>query len=207
MRQCLDEGDVSAFHDPVSLWVPDSVRFVLLAVAAHLPFPGRSVQLSGVLYVHEGSGSDDAKVREVGFLAVKHLQWRLPLEYVMPNSVLEVRRRHEQLPPHEWKTAVCRHASNHGAQSSLHAFRHTNLLPRVGGGELLNNTGTQAVLPNLLPGEIAALTDILVDAYGHWREEPHQVPVAQLERTADLVVGCLGVSKLLSFPHGANVSV
>ena len=30
--------------------------------------------------MHEGSGSDDAKVREVGFLTVKHLKWRLHLE-------------------------------------------------------------------------------------------------------------------------------
>ena len=119
MRRCLDESDVPALHDAVSLWVPDSVRFSLFAIAAHLPLPGRGVELSGVLDVHEGSGSDDAKVREVGFLAVKHLQWRLHLEGLMRSPVLEVRRRHEQLPPHRrWKTTVCEHAPNHGAQNS-----------------------------------------------------------------------------------------
>ena len=30
--------------------------------------------------MHEGSDSDDAKVQEVGFLAEKHSEWRLPLE-------------------------------------------------------------------------------------------------------------------------------
>ena len=54
---------------------------------------------------------------------------------------------------------------------------------------------------------VGYLVDVLVAAYGHWREEPHQVPVAQLERLTDLVVGRLGVSKLLSFPHGANVAI
>ena len=49
--------------------------------------------------------------------------------------------------------------------------------------------------------------NVLVAVYGHWREGPHQVPVAQLERPDDLVVGCLGVSKLLSFHHGANAAV
>ena len=80
MWRCLEGGDVSALHDAVSLWVPGSVSFALLAIAAHLPFSGRGVELSGVFYVHEGSGSDDAKVQKVGFLAVKHLEWRLPLE-------------------------------------------------------------------------------------------------------------------------------
>ena len=82
----------------MSLGVPDSVRFTLLALAAHLPFPGRGVELSGVLYVHEGSGSDDAKVREVDLRAVKHLECRLHLERRMRSPVLEVRRHHEQLP-------------------------------------------------------------------------------------------------------------
>ena len=41
--------------------------------------------------MHEGSGSDDAKVREVGFLAVKQLEWRLHLERLMRGPVLEVR--------------------------------------------------------------------------------------------------------------------
>ena len=63
MRRCLDEGDVHALHDAVSLWVLESVRFALLAIAAHLPFPGRGVERFRVLYVYEGSGLDDAKVR------------------------------------------------------------------------------------------------------------------------------------------------
>ena len=254
MRRCLDKGDVSALQDAVSLWVPDSVRFSLLIIVAHLPFPDRGVELSGVLDVHKGSGSDDAKVREIGFLAVKHLELRLHLERLMRSPVLEVRRRHEQLPSHRrWKTTVCENAPNHGAQSFPHAFGHTNLLRRVGGGKLLNNTRLQVILPKLLPGVLAALvgaptndsaakgnnrradkqlkrlkslvlvgqqvdggplgvlvgylSDVLVAAYGHWRERPRQVPVAQLGRPTNLVVGCLRVSKLLSFPHDANVAV
>ena len=253
MRRCFDEGGVPALHDAVRFWVQDSVRFAHIAIAAHLDFPDRSVELSGVLYVHEGSGSDDAKVRKAGFLAVKQFEWRLHLERLMRGPVLEARRRHEQLPPHGWKITVCEHTPNHGSQSSSHAIGHTNLLRRVGGGELLYNIGLQAVLPKLLPGVLATLVgaptnnaaaegndrradeqlkrlknlvlagqlvdsgplgilvgylaDALVAVYGHWREGPHQVPVAQLERTANLVVGCLGVSKLLSVPHGANVAV
>ena len=49
--------------------------------------------------MYEGFGSDDAKVQKVGFLAVKHLEWRLHLERLMRSPVLEVRRRREQ-PPH-----------------------------------------------------------------------------------------------------------
>ena len=49
---------------------------------------------------------------------------------------------------------------------------------------------------------VGYLADVLVADYDHWREGSHQV-----ERPADLVAGCLGVSKLLSFPHGANVAV
>ena len=250
MRRCLDEGDDPALHDAVSLWVPDSVRFVF-AIAAHLPFPDRGVELSEV---HEGSHSDDAKAREVGFFAVKHPEWRLHLERLMRSPVLEVRRRHEQLPPHRrWKIAVCEHAPNHCAQTSPHAFGYTNLLWHIGGGELLENTGLQAVLPKLPPGVLAALVgtptndttvggngcrsdeqlkllkslvlvaqqvdggplgvlvgylaDVLVATYGRWREGPHQVPVAQLKRSVDLLVGCLRVRKLLNFPHGANVAV
>ena len=100
MRRCLDEGDVPALHDAVRFWVPDSVRFSLLAIAAHLSFSDHGVELSEVLYVHEGSGPDDVKVGKVGFLAVKHLKWRLRLECLMRSPILEVRRRHEQLPPH-----------------------------------------------------------------------------------------------------------
>ena len=74
MLRFLGEGDVPALHDAVSLWVPDSVRFALLAIAAHLPFPGRGVELSKVLDLHEGYDPDNAKVREVDFLAVKHFE-------------------------------------------------------------------------------------------------------------------------------------
>ena len=78
----------------------------------------------------------------------------------MRSPVSEVRRRHEQLPPHgRRKTAVCEYALNHGAQSSPHAFEHIDLLRRVGGGKLLDNTGLQAVLPKLLPIVLAALVD------------------------------------------------
>ena len=41
---------------------------------------------------------------------------------------------------------------------------------------------------------------VRVAVYGHWRKGPHQDPVAQLERPADLMIGCLRVSKLLIFP-------
>ena len=51
------------------------------------------------------------------------------------------------------------------------------------------------------------LADVLVTVYGHWHEEPHQVPITQLERPVDHVVGWPGVSKLLSFSYGANVAV
>ena len=99
-----------------NLLVPDSVTFALFAIATYLSFPGRGVELSGVFGVHEGSGSDDAKVGEVGFLAVKHLEWRLDLECLVRSHVLEVRNHHEQVPLHErWKAAVLEHALNHGA--------------------------------------------------------------------------------------------
>ena len=39
---------------------------------------------------------------------------------------------------------------------------------------------------------VGYLADVLVAAYGHWREGSHQVPVAQVERPADLVVAVLG---------------
>ena len=74
MRRCLDKGAAPALHDAVSLWDLDSIRFSLLAIAAHLPFLSRGVEISGVLSVHVGFGFDDAKVREVGFLAVKHFE-------------------------------------------------------------------------------------------------------------------------------------
>ena len=172
----------------------------------------------------------------------------------MRSPVLEVCRRHAQLPPHKrWEIAVCEHAPSHGAQSPAHAFRHNDLLRRVGGGELLNNISLQPVLLKLLRGVLTTLVgaltndaaaegidrradeqlkrlkslvlagqhvdggplgvlvgylaDVLLVAYDHWRKGPHQVPVAQLERPADFVVGYLGVSRLLSFPHGTNVVV
>ena len=53
---------------------------------------------------------------------------------------------------------------------------------------------------------VGYLADVLVVTYGHWCEGPHHVPVAQLERPVDLVVGCLEVSKLLSFPHRVNLA-
>ena len=54
---------------------------------------------------------------------------------------------------------------------------------------------------------VGYLADVLVTAYGHWHEEPHQVPVTQLEKSVDLVLGWLGMSKLLSFFHSANVAI
>ena len=48
---------------------------------------------------------------------------------------------------------------------------------------------------------VVYLADVLRAAYGYWRKGP------QLERPVDLVVGSLGVSKLLSFPHSPNVAV
>ena len=38
-------------YDAGSFWVQDSVRFALLAIAAHFPFSGRGVELRGVLYM------------------------------------------------------------------------------------------------------------------------------------------------------------
>ena len=157
MRRCLGEGDVPALHDVVRLWAPDSVIIALPAIAAHLPSSGRGVKRS-VSDFHEGFTSNDAKVREVGFLAVKHLEWRSHLERLVCSPVLEAHSRHQQLPPHRrWTAAVCEHAPNHGAQSSSYTLGHTDLLRRVGGGELLDNTGLQAVPPNLLPHILAAL--------------------------------------------------
>ena len=105
MWWCLDEGNLPAPYDAKSPWVSDSVRFFLLALAAHFPLLGRGVELSVVLDVDEGFGSNGTKVREIGFLVVKHLERRLHLERLMRSPVLEVRRRHEQLPPHgPWRT-------------------------------------------------------------------------------------------------------
>ena len=88
MRRCPDKGDVPALHDAVSLWVPDWIGFAVLAIAADLPFPGHGVNLFGVLNVHGGFASVDAKVREVGFLAVKHLEWRLHLRRLVRSVLL-----------------------------------------------------------------------------------------------------------------------
>ena len=149
---------VPALHDAASLWVPDSVGFVVLPFAAHLPFPGHGVELPEVLDVYKGSGPEDEKMRDVGFLAVKHIEWRLHLERLVQSPVLEVRSCHELLPPYgRWNAAVCEHVPNHGARSPPNAFGHIDLLRRVGGGKLLDNTGLQAVLPKLLPGVLATL--------------------------------------------------
>ena len=107
---CFDDGDVPVHHDAASLLIPDSVRFTLLAIAAHLPSPGRGIELSGVIDVHEDSGSDEAKVLEVGFLVVKHREWRLHFEPLTRSPVLEICTHHEQLPLYgRWKAAVFEH--------------------------------------------------------------------------------------------------
>ena len=155
MRRCLDKGDIPALHDAASLWVSDSVGFALFTITAHFPFPGCGVELSRVVDVHKGFGTHDAKVREVGFLTVRRLKRRLHLERLVRSLVLEVRSRHEQPPLlGPWEAAVCEHAPNHGAQNPLQAF--TYFLRCVGGGKHLDNTGFEAVLPNLLPGVPAA---------------------------------------------------
>ena len=96
--RCIDEGDVPALHDAVKLWVQDSVGFDLLALAAHLPFPGHGVELSRILDANAGFSSDNAKVREVGFFAMKYVEWRLHFERLVLSPVLEVHSHHEQLP-------------------------------------------------------------------------------------------------------------
>ena len=89
----------------------------------------------------------------------------------MRSLVLEARSRHEQFLPHGgWGAAICEHALNHDAQSPPHAFGHTDLLRCVGGGGLMDSTGLQAVLPKRLPGVIAALVDVPVATFDHWRE-------------------------------------
>ena len=158
-RRCLDKDHLPTLHDAANLCGPDSVGFSLLAFATHLPFPGRGIELSRVLDVHIGSGSDDAEMREVDLPAVKHLELLLHLERLVRSPVLEVRSRHEQLLPRgRWEATVCKHAPNHGAQSPPHALvGHTEFLRRVGGGKLLNDTGLQAELPELLPSVLATL--------------------------------------------------
>ena len=95
---------------------------------------------------------------------MKHLECRLRFKRLTRSPVLEVRRRREQILPHRrWETtSVCEHAPSHGAQRSPHALGHTDLLQRVGGGHLLNNTGLQAILPKLFPGVLAALVGAVV---------------------------------------------
>ena len=105
----------------------------------------------------ECSSSDDAKVRKVDLLALKHLEWRLHLERLVLSPVFEVYNRHEQLPPNRrWGAAICEHAPNHDAQNPPPTFGHTDLLRRVGGCELLDNTSpiSTAETP---PGVLAAL--------------------------------------------------
>ena len=76
----------------------------------------------------------------------------------MRSSVLEVRSRHEQVPPHgKWKDAICKHAHKYVAQSPPHAFGHTDWLRCAGGGKRLDNTGLQAALPKLFRDVLTAL--------------------------------------------------
>ena len=84
---------------------------------------------------------------------------------------------------------------------SSHSFGQTDRLRRVGGGDLLINTGLQEILSEFLPGVLAALADLLVVAYYHWSGGPDPVPVAQLERPIDLMVDCFEVSTLLPSPR------
>ena len=137
--------------------------------------------------MYNGSGSDYAKVREVGFFVVKHLECRLHFERLMRSPVLQVCNRHEKLAPHgQWEVAVCEHAPNYGAQRPPHAFGHTDLLRCVGGRELLDNTGLQAVLPEPLLGVLAALivaptNDVAAEGNGRQSDE-------QLKRLNSLVL-------------------
>ena len=102
--------------------------------------------------MREGFGSDDAKVREMGFLAAKHLEWRLHLKRLVGSPVREVRSRHEQLPSHgRCKTTVCERALTHDAQSPPHAFGHTDR------GDILDNISLQAVLSKRLSGVLTTL--------------------------------------------------
>ena len=108
--------------------------------------------------MHDGSGSDNAKVREVGFLAVKYLERRLHFEHLVRSPALEIQSHHEQLPPYElWEAAVYEHVPNHGAQSPLNAFGYTDSLRHVGGGEPLDDTGFQAVRLELFPAVLAVV--------------------------------------------------
>ena len=57
------------------------------------------------------------------------------------------------------EASVCKNEPNHDSQSPVHAFGHTDLLWRVGGRKLLDNTRFQDVLSELLPGVLTALVD------------------------------------------------
>ena len=85
IRWCPNEGDAPALHDAASLGVPDSVRFALLAIAAHFPS-------------HTAASSFLECLMCTTVLAVKHLEWRPHLECLVQSHVLEARNRHEQLP-------------------------------------------------------------------------------------------------------------
>ena len=223
---------------------PDSVEFCPLAIATHLPFPGRGGELSGVLDVHEGSNSDKAKVRQIAFSPRSILNDVSNLSALCGALLVRYAVAMNSFP-HMGDEKPLSARIHRAIASPPHAFGHTDLLRCVGGGERLDNTSLQAVLPVLLPGVLATLVcaptndkaakrnarraneqlnvleslgfdgqqvnggslGVLVASYDHWGERPNQVPVAQLEGTIDLVVGCVGVSKLLSLLHGANVAV
>ena len=103
-------------------------------------------------------------MQEVGFLAVKHFEWRLPLERLLRSPVLEVRGRPEQLLPHgRWEASVCEHVPNNGAQSPPLAFKHTKVLWCIGGDEIFDTPGLQAVLPELLLGVLAVRVGTLTN--------------------------------------------
>ena len=137
--------------------------------------------------MHEGSGSDSANVREVGFLAVKHLERRLHLECLVRSPSLEIQSHHEQLPPYgRWEAAVYEHVPNHSAQSSPNAFGYIDSLRHVGGGEILDKTGLQAVRPELFPAVLAALVGAPTDVAS--AEEDERRPDEQSKRLKSLFV-------------------
>ena len=137
--------------------------------------------------MHEGSGSDNANVREVGFLAVKHLERRLHLECLVRSPSLEIQSHHEQLPLYgRWEAAVYEHVPNHSAQSPLNAFGYTDSLRHVGGGETLDKTGLQAVRPELSPAVLAALVGAPTDVAS--AEGDARRPDEQSKRLKSLIV-------------------
>ena len=54
---------------------------------------------------------------------------------------------------------------------------------------------------------VGDLGDILVAPESLRRELSHYICEDQLERVLNVLVGCLGMSPLTAFPHGANVTV